>query len=162
MDSNVLISIKTIQKADGEELEPIELQTPGKFGVINNKYYIIYDESELTGFADTTTTIKIWEGNAVVTRRGRYNMKLAYQTGKRNLCLYPTPYGEIAASIYTSEIDFYFSDQGGRLRVDYTLDADNENFIQNSLNVSVCFLCRQEQSKRRKDGLNGYTGEDEG
>ena len=44
MDSNVLISIKTIQKTDDGEVEPIELQTPGKFGMINNKYYIIYEE----------------------------------------------------------------------------------------------------------------------
>lgn len=138
MDSNVLISIKTIQKVDGESIEPIELQTPGKFGVINKKYYIIYDESEMTGFADTTTTIKIWEGNAVVTRRGKHNMRLVYQVGKRNLCMYPTPYGEIAASIYTSEIDFSFSERKGDLKVNYTLDADNENFIQNSLNVSIC------------------------
>ena len=91
----------------------------------------------MTGFADTTTTIKIWDGNAVVTRRGKYNMKLAYEAGQRNLCLYPTPYGKIAASIYTSEVDFSFSDASGRLRVDYTLDADNENFVKNSLNISV-------------------------
>lgn len=137
MDSNVLISIKTIQKTDGEELEPIELQTPGKFGMINNKYYIIYEESAMTGFADTTTTIKVWGKNATVTRRGRHNMKLSYETGRRNLCLYPTPYGDIAASIYTSGIDFSFSDKTGKLRVDYTLDADNRNFIENSLNISI-------------------------
>ena len=75
MDNNVLISIKTFQEAGGEELEPIELQTPGKFGVLNQKYYIMYDESEMTGFADTTTTIKVWPGHVVVTRRGKFNMR---------------------------------------------------------------------------------------
>ncbi len=137
MDNNVLISIKTFQEAGGEELEPIELQTPGKFGVLNQKYYIMYDESEMTGFADTTTTIKVWPGHVVVTRRGKFNMKMHYEAGQRNLCLYPTPYGEIGASIYTSEIDYGFSGLTGKLRVDYTLDADNENFVQNSLNVDV-------------------------
>lgn len=137
MENNVLISIKTLQEADGEELEPIELQTPGKFGILNKKYYIMYEESEMTGFADTTTTIKIWPGHVVVTRRGKFNMKMHYETGSRNLCLYPTPYGEIGAAIYTSEIDFDFSETSGKLRVDYTLDADNENFVQNSLNVEV-------------------------
>ena len=137
MDANVLISIKTIQEADGEILDPIELQTPGKFGIVNQKYYIMYKESEMTGFADTTTTIKIWPGNVVVTRRGKFNMKMHYEAGECNLCLYPTPYGDIGAAIYTSEIDYAFPGLKGKLKVDYTLDADNENFIQNSLNIEV-------------------------
>ncbi len=138
MEDNVMIRIKTLQEADGEKLDPIELETPGKFGVINQKYYIKYKESEMTGFPDTTTTLKIWPGNVVVSRKGRYNMELHYETRKRNLCLYPTPYGEIGASIYTSEIAYDFNeDHAGHLRVDYILDADNENFIQNSLRVTI-------------------------
>ncbi len=137
MENNVLIRIKTLQEADGESLDPIELETPGKFGIINKKYYIKYEESEMTGFPNTTTTLKIWKDNVEVSRKGRFNMKLHYESGCRNLCLYPTPYGEIGASIYTSEVDYKFDESGGSLRVDYTLDADNENFIQNSLRVMI-------------------------
>ncbi|MBO5364324.1 MAG: DUF1934 domain-containing protein, partial [Clostridia bacterium] len=106
MDNNVMIRIKTIQEADGETQDPIELETPGKFGIINQKYYIKYKESEMTGFPDTVTTLKIWQDNVVVTRKGRFNMQIHYQTGERNLCLYPTPYGKIGASISTSEIAY--------------------------------------------------------
>ncbi len=138
MDNNVLLSIKTYQDIDsGEVEEPIELQTQGKFGMINDKYYIVYKESEMTGFADTTTTIKVWEDNAVVTRKGKHNMKLLYEAGKQNLCLYPTPYGDIPASIKTFAVDFDFKEQGGLLKVDYTIDADNENFCRNSLNIKI-------------------------
>ncbi len=137
MDNNVLISIKTYQDIDGEREEPIELQTPGKFGKMNDKYYIIYDESDMTGFADTTTTIKVWEDNVTVTRKGRFNMKICYENGKKNLCLYPTPYGEISAAIKAFDVDFDFAGDSGHLRVDYTIDADNENFCKNSLNVRV-------------------------
>lgn len=137
MENNVLISVKTIQKADGEELEPIELQTPGKLGLLNHKYYLIYQESEMTGFPDTTTTIKVWGGNVVVSRKGRFNMTLHYQEGQKNLCMYPTPYGTVGAAIATSKVDFAFESRHGRLQVDYTLDADNENFIQNSLQIAV-------------------------
>ena len=137
MDDNVLISIKTYQDIDNTDEEPIELQTRGRFGKINNKYYIIYEESDMTGFSDTTTTLKVWEDNVTVTRKGKFNMKLNYEAGKQNLCLYPTPYGEIAASIKTFDVDFSFDDKGGNLRVDYCIDADNENFCKNSLNVRV-------------------------
>ncbi len=137
MENNVMIRIKTLQEADGESQDPIELETPGMFGIINQKYYIKYKESEMTGFPDTVTTLKIWKDNVIVTRKGRFNMQIHYQTGERKLCLYPTPYGEIGASIATSEIVFSFADREGNLRVDYTLDADNENFIKNSLRVSI-------------------------
>ena len=137
MENNVMIRIKTLQEADGESFDAIELETPGKFGEINHKYYIKYEESAMTGFPDTATTLKIRPGNLKVIRKGRYNMTLHYEAGCRNLCLYPTPYGEIGAQIYTSEVAFDFQKECGRLRVDYTLDADNENFIQNSLRVEI-------------------------
>ena len=138
MDNNVMIKIKTYQDIDSQNPdEPIELETGGKFGIINNKYFIKYEESYMTGFPDTVTTLKIWEGNVIVTRRGKYNMKLCYVEGKRNLCLYPTPYGEIGASIKTFNVDFDFGDKTGWLKVDYTIDADNENFCKNSLNISI-------------------------
>ncbi len=137
MDNNVLISVKTIQRCDGEELEPVELQTPGKLGMMNQKYYLIYDESEMTGFPETTTPIKIWEHNVVVTRKGRFNMQLHYKEGEKNLCMYPTPYGNISAAISTSAIAYEFEHLTGSLQVDYVLDADNINFIENSLRITV-------------------------
>lgn len=137
MDDNVLIKIKTYQDIDGEGDEPIELETFGKFGEVNGKYYIIYKESELTGFADTTTTIKIWDGNVSVKRKGRFNMNLCYTKGEQNLCLYPTPYGKVAASVKTLDVDFDIKDGNGWVKVDYTLDPDNETFYKNSLNVKL-------------------------
>lgn len=138
MDNNVLISIKTYQDIDsGDVEEPIELQTVGKFGIINNKYYIVYNESEMTGFAGTTTTIKVWDKSVTVTRKGKYNMKIDYITGEHNLCLYPTPYGDIGAAIKTFCVDYDFKDKSGWLKVDYSIDADNENFCKNSLNVKI-------------------------
>lgn len=137
MDDNVKIKIKTYQDIDNEVEEPIELETTGVFGVLNGKYFIKYKESEMTGFEDTTTTLKIWEGNVIVSRRGKFNMKLCYVVGEQNLCLYPTQYGQIGASIKTFSVDFDFKDCEGWLKVDYTIDADNENFCKNSLNISI-------------------------
>lgn len=137
MDNNVLIRVKTIQRCDGEELKPIELETPGKLGMLNDKYYLIYQESEMTGFPDTTTTIKIWDGNVEVKRKGRFSMELCYREGEKQLCMYPTPYGTIGAAISTSRVEFAFCQGAGHLRVDYILDADNRNFIENSLRIQV-------------------------
>ena len=126
MEDNVLIKIKTYQDIDGDGDEPIELETPGKFGTVNGKYYIMYNESELTGFRDTRTTIKVWDKNVTVVRKGNYNTTISYTEGERNLCLYKTEYGEVGASIKTFDIDFA-----------YTLDTDNTNYYKNSLNIHI-------------------------
>lgn len=156
MEDNVLIKIKTYVDIDGDGDEPIELETSGKFGRINGKYYIKYKESEMTGFADTTTTIKVWDSHAAVIRRGKFNMKLEYNEGEQNLCLYPTPYGEVGASIKTFLVDYDFKDREGWLKVDYTLDADNTNFYKNSLNVKISPLKKKVKTdkKRAVYGLN--------
>lgn len=136
MENNALISIKTFQEMDGEQ-DVIELETAGKYAQRGGKYYIIYEESELTGFDGTTTTIKVGPGAVTVTRKGKYNMKMDYKQGEKNLCLYQTPYGSIAAAINTEAIAYDLSADGGDLKIDYILDHDNQNFLKNSLNVRI-------------------------
>lgn len=137
MENNVHIRIKTYQEVDGEVDEPIELETFGKYGMLNGNHYLIYEESEMTGFEDTTTTIKAGKGFVTVTRKGKYNMQMRYVVGERNLCLYQTPYGETAVQINTQKIDKNLDENGGRLRVEYTLDEDNMCFVKNALHVQV-------------------------
>lgn len=136
MENNAVISIHTKQELDGEQ-EIISLDTVGKYAIRNNKIYIIYKESEMTGFEDTTTTIKVSDENVSVSRKGRYVSKMSYQTGEKSLCLVNTPYGQIGAAITTEKIDFNFGDDGGVLSLNYLLDADNQNFIKNDMTVTV-------------------------
>lgn len=136
MENNAVISIKTYQETDGEK-DAIELETPGKYALRGGKYYIVYDESPMTGFTDTTTTIKVAPGNVTVTRKGRHNMRMEYVQGERRLCMYPTPYGDIAVAVQTEAVDFCLDAAGGDLKVDYILDQDNVNFLKNSLRVRI-------------------------
>ena len=136
MEENALISIKTVQEIDGEG-ETIALDTRGKYAIRNNKIYIIYEESEMTGYEDTTTTIKVSDSRVMVSRRGRYKSSMDYICGQKSLCLVNTPYGEIGAAVTTEKIDFDFGDGGGVLSMDYMLDADNVNFIKNNMTVTV-------------------------
>lgn len=136
MENNAVISIRTNQELDGEQ-ETIALDTVGKYAIRNNKIYIIYDESDMTGFEDTTTTIKVSDGNVSVRRSGRYTSKMNYLTGEKSLCLINTPYGQVGDAITTENINFDFGDNGGTLNMNYLLDADNQNFIKNNMTVTV-------------------------
>ncbi|MCI5892931.1 MAG: DUF1934 domain-containing protein [Clostridiales bacterium] len=136
MENNAMISIRTNQEIDGEN-EAIELDTMGKYAIRNNKIYIIYKESEMTGYEDTTTTIKVTDGNVSVSRSGRYTSKMNYNIGETNLCIVNTPYGQIGAAVKTESIDFDFGSGGGVLKMDYLLDADNKNYIKNNMTIRV-------------------------
>ena len=136
MENNAVIKICTNQIISGED-EKIELETPGKFAIRNNKVYIIYKESEMTGYEDTVTTIKISDGLVDVSRKGKYPSRMTYNLGERTLCLVDTPYGQIGASVETKDIRFNFDENGGNLSMNYIFDADNKNFINNEMEIKV-------------------------
>ncbi len=138
MKENAMISLKTIQMIDGDEdANEIELQTKGKFAEKNGKFYIIYEESELTGFEDTTTTIKVANDCVSLTRSGKYNSKMEFRKGEKSLCSYQTPYGVIPVGVNPILLESKLSDRGGKVNIEYLLDIDNREYLKNSLNLVV-------------------------
>lgn len=136
MENNAMISIRTKQELGGET-EMIELDTRGKFAIRNNKVYIIYKESEMTGYEGTTTTIKVAKDSVSVSRSGRYPSRMNYTLGETGLCIVDTPYGQIGAAVTTDKVEFNFGENGGELNMDYILDPDNHTYIKNSMTINV-------------------------
>ncbi len=138
MKDNAMISLKTIQTAqeNGEKNE-FELQTKGKFAEKNGKFYIIYEESELTGFEETTTTIKVSENHVTLTRSGKYNSKMEFKKGEKCICSYETPYGIIPVVVNPILLENKLSNEGGSVQIEYLLDIDNREYLKNSLNLVV-------------------------
>ncbi|MDO4744127.1 MAG: DUF1934 domain-containing protein [Clostridia bacterium] len=138
MKENAMISLKTLQNVDGEEeVSEIELQTKGRFAEKNGKFYIIYEESELTGFEDTTTTIKVSEDAVSMTRSGKYNSRMEFRKGKKCLCNYSTPYGVIPVGVNPTVLESRLDDNGGKVYIEYILDIDNQDYLKNRLNLTV-------------------------
>ncbi len=138
MENNAMIFLKTVQNIDGnEEINEIELQTKGKFAKKNNQFFISYEESELTGFDDTTTTIKVAENVVSMTRNGKYNTKMVFRLGEKCLCSYATPYGVIPVGVNPVAVENNLGEDGGVLEIEYVLDIDNSDYITNKLNLTV-------------------------
>lgn len=133
---NVIINIETNQKtSDGDN--KIELCTDGKLFYGGGKYYINYEESELTGFEDSTTSIKADGDSVTMTRRGRFRTRMVFEVGEKNLSYYDTLYGTISVAVEAGRIKNELSPQGGRLEIDYSLDYDNNELVKNFLKVDV-------------------------
>ena len=138
METNAMIYLKTLQSVEGEEeTDEIELQTKGTFARKNGKFYIIYEESELTGFEDTTTTIKVSDDAVSMTRRGKYNSRMEFRIGEKCLCSYNTPFGVIPVGVNPISVENNLGDDGGNLAIEYILDIDNRDYLTNRLKLTV-------------------------
>ena len=136
MKENAMIYLKTLQNIDNEVNE-IELQTKGRFLQKDGKYYISYEESEMTGFEDTITTIKVTGDAVCMTRKGKYNSRMVFKKGEKYLCSYNTPYGSIPVGVNPITLENNLGEDGGKFNIEYILDIDNRDYLKNRLDLTI-------------------------
>ena len=96
MKKDVWLTISSQQQFAGCDEENIDLQTAATLYERGGKYYIAYEESELTGLDE------------------------------RHVGLYQTPVGsEMAIATHTSRVHNTIGENGGHLIIDYTVEVDN-------------------------------------
>lgn len=142
MEENYLITIKGTMEQDGER-ESVELMTRGKFVRRGSSYFIAYEETEATGYAGCTTTVKATADarEVVMTRFGKVPSQLVIEKGVRHICHYETGFGSVSLGVAADVIELDLTDAGGRLQFSYTLDSGGENFIsRNLVDITVALL----------------------
>ena len=113
MKKDAMISIKGIQRVDGEQ-EVVELLTCGRFYRRNNSYWLSYQESEATGFEGHRT-----EG------------------GCRHQCFYDTGYGALTVGINGRQIRSTLTDDGGELDFSYAMDINTALASEHQVIIKV-------------------------
>ena len=134
MEENYLITIKGTMEQDGKG-DTVELMTHGALVHKEGAYYIIYKETEATGYEGCTTTVKVAEDARKVSmlRFGKVPSQLIVEKGTRHLCHYETGYGAVSLGVAADVIEHELTDHGGRLKFSYTLDSGAESFISRNL-----------------------------
>ncbi|NLL69497.1 MAG: DUF1934 domain-containing protein [Epulopiscium sp.] len=136
MKKNVLITVTGIQ--DGlDPSEDIEMVIPGYYYQKQNKFYIIYKESELTGMKDTTTTIKVERDKVSILRFGKNNSSMIFERGKKHTSHYHTVHGEFMISMLTKDMKVNLDQEGGQVYVKYALEVDHMAIGSHSFHVSI-------------------------
>ena len=135
--NNSVITICDYHNTDGE-LEKSELTTTARISGVEDNYFILYDEQsdELKG---CLTTLHVTNGNCVnISRKGRYTTEMKIEQGKRNICCYATPLGQISMGVYTSRVKSEFN-EGEKVKLDfsYTLDFNNNLVSKNRLKITA-------------------------
>ena len=141
MNEEYLIKIRGSMEQDGQApADPIELMTRGSFVRKGSSYYISYKETEATGYAGCTTTLKIAEDGSRVAllRFGRANSQLLIERDRRNLCHYETEVGSLTLGVTGDGIDCKLTEKGGSAAFSYLLDADDARIVsRNTLEMTV-------------------------
>ncbi len=140
MKKDIIISIRGIFTDQEEENDDIELVTSGKYYERNGKKYIVYDESQVTGFGEGTQTMLKIDGDVVTMSRNGIeggNTHMVFEKGKTHLGHYETPYGSFTVSTITDKMKVDIGETKGEVKIDYFIDVNNVPQSSNSLSMSI-------------------------
>ena len=144
MQENYMISIVGKQQVDGETGE-IRIDTLGSYVKKGDHWYIAYkdyDEDDPNRYQ--TSILKIESGEKVTLMRDNSATRLILEKGKRHLCQYDTGYGSLMVGVFTSSFESTLNEQGGSLRVRYTLDINSSLSSNNEISIIVKEAAKQD------------------
>ena len=131
-----LIKITDTHFADGET-ESSEITLPGSISFYGEDYKIRYRETD-EALKDCFVTVSFEDGCRVrVTRSGAFNSEMIMEPGKRYICVYSTPAGNINMGIFTQRLESLMSLSGGLLKFEYSLDVNGGYVSRNILEIEI-------------------------
>lgn len=138
MKKDVLIKIKGTQMADGDR-DVVEVLTTGSFCRRDKSYFIIYDESEATGFVGAKTVLKYdpEQSRVTMSRTGSVSSRLVIEKGRRHQCNYDTGYGSMTIGVSGHSLISDLSDVGGSISFGYSLDLNTALTSENTVDILV-------------------------
>lgn len=134
---DVLIAIKGMQELDGYSNQGDELVTPGKYCRDGGITRFSYMESELTGMAGTKTTFEVDKSHVSLIREGTVNAQMIFETGRKHLFMYETPFGALTMGVSTNSIKSKLDDNGGDLEIKCIIDMENSIVSRNIFKINV-------------------------
>ena len=134
---DVMIKIVGTQEVDGD-IETVEIETVGQYFLRNKSYYIVYDETESTGYADCRTTVKLNKDNIVsMTRKGASRTNIIIENGVRHHCKYGTLYGDTIIGIMGHKLESKLNVDGGSLEFEYSIDVNTNLASENKVKINI-------------------------
>lgn len=137
MLKQVMITVDSRKEESDGEVENLSFVTEGTLLCEAGMCEITYQESEMTGMAGTTTTLKVEKGSVLLIRHGTLSSILVFEKGKTHYSGYDTEYGSFQIGVTARRVDVDMTDGGGRLVVDYSLDFNGAQGGRNTIRVDV-------------------------
>lgn len=135
MKKSAVISV--LSKQRGNDDEKIEVVTPGDFYEKDGKFYIVYDETEISGMQGTRTTIRVEADQFTLIRKGTTNTRMLFKEKHNDFIMYQTPHGMLQLSINIKKLSIDVDENGGSIKALYNMGISGEQAISTELNVNI-------------------------
>ncbi len=133
---NVLITVKATQKTLGEPPQIIEFTSEGKYYERMGAIFLVYEESELSGFPGHKTTLKIHEDHVTMRRYGANTSSIHFEKGVREDSEYETPYGVFKLETLTHRLEMALTEVSGEVTIEYALSIQGVHEAMHTLVIS--------------------------
>lgn len=137
MGKDVIVTVTGTQVNEYGEADSQELVTTGSYFIKNGAYYIIYNESQLTGMEGTSTSVKAEQGVVTLNRMGTSQHRQVFEIGQRHRGSYVTPFGLMHIAVTSSRVEVSLTDSGGSINLEYILEVENQKVSDNKLTLTV-------------------------
>ncbi len=136
MKKETVIKIVSMQRTENGDHSG-EMTVTGTLACEKDKAIIEYIENnEETGPEETTITV--YENNTVsIVRKGQFSSEMMVEKNARHHTFYRTPYGELTMGIYGNQVEWSKDDNGGILKMKYSLDFNNGFVSENTMNIYI-------------------------
>ena len=138
---DIMLKITGKQFAGDNSEDQMEFITEGKLYEKGDATYLIYDESEFSGFPGCKTTLKLTGDCIRMKRIGSevgFGMEFIFEKGKRFNSKYHTPYGNLDMEVLTNDVVNNLSEEGfGDIHIDYHVSLNGMAEGRNRLKIEV-------------------------
>lgn len=137
MTKDVRITVKGVQRDDAGETGSTETVVTGEYYFRNGSHYILYEETAEDSGERVKSSLKL-KGNLLeLNRKGAVNSRMVFETGKRHVLDYATPFGLLRMETVTSQILCTEKENRLRIRAEYELWADGRKVSSCRLTIRI-------------------------
>lgn len=139
MTKDVIIKISGLQYLEEQNPEePIEVITNGEYYNRNGKHYLKYDEITEGTDGVSNCMVKFKEDSFELLKKGSSNVHMIFESGKKNVTYYKTPFGNILIGLDTSSIHVDEKEEEIQIDVKYGMDVNYEFLADCHISMSIC------------------------
>lgn len=137
MNGRVKLSIAGLHLSGDHESAAQESCYTAEYFQKNNNHYLLYEEKQEGFDGVLKSRIKVKDKLVELTRQGPVRTHMIFEENKKHMTGYATPYGEILLGIHTKSICVTEREKEILIRIEYTLEANEEILSDCSLELRV-------------------------
>lgn len=131
-----IVKVTGLQDIDGEKSDS-QIMCEGTYEYTKEKAVITYTHIDTEADDSYTTKIVLDSTGMTMIKEGAFASQMQFAPGLKYAGSYSTPYGQLSINVITDFIDAYLDEDGGMIKLAYSLDMGNMVNSFNELSIEV-------------------------